>query len=64
MLLLCYINVNPNICCERRFVRLCNGGDGVLGLTWQYVFVSILLDILLPLSCVGGVDLLRPVFGR
>lgn len=32
--------------------------------TWQYIFISVLLDILLPLSYVGGVDLLRPVFGR
>lgn len=31
-------------------------------LTWQYVFVSVLLDILLLLSCIGGVNLLRPVF--
>lgn len=36
---------------------------GVPGLTWQYIFISVLLDILLPLSYVGGVDLLRPVFG-
>lgn len=64
MSLLCYINVNPNIRRERRFIRLGNRKDGVLGLTWQYVFVSVLLDILLPLSSIGGVDLLRPVFGR
>lgn len=31
-------------------------------LTWQYVFISVLLDILLPLSYIGGVDLLCPVF--
>lgn len=35
---------------------------GVFGLTWQYIFISVFLDILLPLSHVGGVDLLRPVF--
>lgn len=32
------------------------------GLTWQYVFVSVLLDIVLLLSCIGGVNLFRPVF--
>lgn len=32
-------------------------------LTWQYIFISVLLYVLFPLSYVGGVDLLRPVFG-
>lgn len=32
-------------------------------LTRQDVFVSVLLDILFLLASVGGVDLLRPVFG-
>lgn len=49
---------------QGKIIHLCNVTVqiGVLGLTWQYVFISVLLDILLPLSCVGGVDLLRPVF--
>lgn len=34
------------------------------GLTRQDVFVSVLLDVLLLLSCIGGVNLLRPVFCR
>ena len=33
------------------------------GPTWQDVLVSVLLDVLLLLSYVGGVDLLRPVLG-
>lgn len=33
-------------------------------LTRQDVFVSVLLDVLLLLASVGGVDLLSPVFGR
>lgn len=33
-------------------------------LTRQDVFVSVLLDILFLLASIGGVDLLRPVFGR
>lgn len=33
-------------------------------LTRQDVFVSVFLDVLLLLPGVGGVDLLRPVFGR
>lgn len=32
-------------------------------LTRQDVFVSVLLDVVFLLACVGGVDLLRPVFG-
>lgn len=48
-------------------VCICSSWSRLRGpsvLTGQDVFVSVLLDVLLLLPGVGGVDLLRPVFGR